>query len=190
MFRLATTFSLSRLFGAACLPTVQVEQGALIAFPGEFLGSDRHVFGEGTIRAVVVFLNGSVLGHHEEASRTTDKDGNLDPQPQLGPFFVEGFVGVCRRELLLVGDSCPNLFDGLGLHLGFGTDLWNGLDRTELRGACCCGCGTATNRQGASEASGCYQRLCFCFVCACACVRSDVVNSSANGFAFVSSQNR
>ena len=151
-----------RLFGAARPPAIQVKECALIAFPREFLGPDRHVFGHGTIGTMVVFLDEPVLDHHHKAPGSGDKDGHFDPQPQLGPFFVVRLVGISRHDLLLVGDSCPDLFDGLGLHLGLGTDLGDGLDRTEL--GACSGNGSryraAADRQGASEASGCYQRLC------------------------------
>jgi len=118
---------------------------------------------------VVVFLDDPVLGHHQEGTGTANKERDLDPQPQLVPFLVVGFVGIGRHDLLLVGDSRPDLFDGLGLHLGLGTDLGDGLDRTELGVAVAGGChnGASAKRQGASEASGCYQRL---IVCVCVCV--------------------
>jgi hypothetical protein len=170
-------YCLRSLLGAAFLPTVQIKQGALVAFPREFLGTNIHVFGKGTIGTVVVLLDERVFAHHQKTAGAGDKDGNLDPQPQFGPFLVVGLVGIGRHDFLLVGDSRPDLFDGLGLHLGLGTNLGDGLNRTELGGARDAGaaggghCGASAERQGASEASGCCQRLCFVyFVLFCSCV--------------------
>lgn len=80
--RCHTTLSIRlRLFFAALFPAIQFKERALIAFPWEFLGTDGHVFGERTIGTVVVFFNGGVLHHHQNASGASDKDGNLDPDP-------------------------------------------------------------------------------------------------------------
>lgn len=82
---------------------------------------------------VVVLFNGQILEHPKENDGTTNEDGDLDPGPEFLPFLIEGLVRFGGHQFLLVGDSGPDLFNCLLLHVGLGTQSRDGLDRTAPR---------------------------------------------------------
>jgi hypothetical protein len=121
--------SIYDLCRTALLPALQVEEIALGTFPREFLLADTHVLGQGTFGAVVVFLKDKILAHTKDDAGTTDEERNLDPGPQFAPFLRMRLVGVAGHDFLLVGNAGTELGHSLGLHLCFGTQSRNGLDR-------------------------------------------------------------
>ena len=119
---------MSSLFSAALLPAIAIEDITLATLPGEFLVADSHVFGQWSLRAVVVFQDDHILGNGTNADGSADENGNLDPSPQFTPFFVERLVRVEFRQLLLVGNTSPDLSHGLAFHFLDGTQSRNGSD--------------------------------------------------------------
>lgn len=136
-----------------------MEEIALTALPGEFLLTDSHVFRKGTLGTVVVLLNDKILEDTKDDAGSTEKDGNLDPGPQFGPFFGMRFVGVGCHDFFLVGNTGADLGNGLLFHLLFSTQPRNGNDRSA--GSLLAASGHGGDRASAGEALGeiSYERL-------------------------------
>ena len=127
-FNQATLQKILGFLGAAFLPTMEVEQVALIAFPWEFLAADTHVFRKGSFGTVLMFYHNLILQNHEEAKGAANVNRDLDPVPHFVPFFLERFVGIGFCQFLLVRKAGPDLCDGFSLHLFLSAQPWDGAD--------------------------------------------------------------
>jgi len=122
------TRRLSGLLGTALLPAFTIEEIALVALPWELLVSDAHVLWKGAVGTMLVLHGEHVLGHGECADWATDQDADLDPCPELLPFLRNGLVRVGGCQLLLVCDASTDLGGGLGPHLLWSSQAWDGAD--------------------------------------------------------------
>jgi hypothetical protein len=120
----------SSLFSTALRPAIAIENVTLATLPGEFLVADSHVFGQGSVRAVLVFQDDEILGNGTNTDGSADENGNLDPSPQFTPFFLQRLVRVEFRQLLLVGNTSADLSHGFAFHFFNGTQSRNGSNRS------------------------------------------------------------
>ena len=116
--------------GFALLPALHVKEITFTALPGEFLVANNHVVGQRSIETVGMFVKDGRVQDGKNANGDSNRKGNVNPSPH----FVHLFFGsvVAGHEFLLVSHTSPNLFHGLGLHGGFGTNLGDSLRRAAL----------------------------------------------------------
>ena len=96
----------------------------------EFLAADTHVFRKRSFVTVWMFVKEQRVGEGKKANGEANHEGNVNPSPH----FMNVFFGsvLASHEFLLESHSSTNLFHGLGLHGGFGTNLGDCLRRAAL----------------------------------------------------------